>query len=684
MKLKTNLLTPIALSCGILSLALRTLLFLTGIDQKGLVITSHPANSATYILIAIAMVLIFLISRQAPQKSQYPFRTNRIAGIGSMVGGLGILITTFSEFPASKGMIALLTCLLGLVAGGCMILAGVLRWQGKPTSYWLHSAVCAYLMVHILSQYQGWNHESQLQFYLPQLLASVFLMLCAYQRAAIDADAGDVRTFLFFNYGALFFSCLAIGSVSPIFYIGMATWTVSVACTPKELPEVNTPELPEPVLTCIQQLEENGYTAYAVGGCIRDHLLGLVPHDYDLCTNAKPEDICRIFEQYPLVRSGEKHGTIGVVLDGTVYEITTYRTEGGYSDSRHPDWVEFVDNIEADLARRDFTVNAMAYSPTRGFADPFEGRKDLENKVLRAVGEPEARFREDALRILRGVRFAARFQLTPDKATEDAMLRCAPLMEALAAERIYTELMGYLPYAGQEDLQRFAPILATVIPELRPCIGFNQNNPHHIHDVYTHTACTVAAAPADATLRLAALLHDIGKPETYSQDEAGIGHFYGHETKSAEMANTVLMRLKAPTAVRKQVVELIENHMVVLQAEGKFLRRRCAKFGIDTVEAMLWLQRSDMIGTGTRTEADLQEFDRIAQLLGELRESESCLQIKDLAIDGKDLMELGIAAGPAIGQCLSRLLELVVDQVLPNEREALLTEARKTLDGGNE
>lgn len=681
MKLKPGRLTLIALSCGILGLCLRTLLFLTGIDQKGLVIANHPANSGTYILIAVALALIFLTVRSAPEKTSHPFRKSHLACLGSVLGGLGILITTFSERSSLHGILAVSVFLLGLAAGVSLILTGICRWKGIRPPYQLHAILCVYLMVHILSQYQGWNHESQLQLYLPQLLASAFLMLCAYYRATFDADAGNLRAFLFYNYGALFFSCLAIGGTSPVFYFAMVLWTATVSCIPEEPSVTDEMPLPEPVMECIRRLEDGGYSAYVVGGCVRDHLLGLTPHDYDLCTNAKPEDICRLFSDFSLVRNGEKHGTIGVVIEGSVYEITTYRTEGGYSDSRHPDWVEFVDSIREDLSRRDFTVNAMAYSPTRGYADPFDGQADLKNKCLRAVGDPETRFREDALRILRGIRFAARFGLTPEKETEAAMVRCTGLMDALAAERIFSELMGFLPHANQESLIRFAPILAAVIPELKPCIGFQQNNPHHLYDVYTHTACTVAAAPADATLRLAALLHDIGKPETYTVDEQGIGHFYGHEARSAEMANAVLLRLKAPTALRKQVTELIENHMVLLQAEEKFLRRRCAKFGIDTVETMLQLQKADTVATGTRSASDLEEFDRIAQLLAQLRSSGSCLQTKDLAIDGHDLMELGIEPGPGLGQCLTHLLEMVVDGQLPNERQALLEAAKTNTKG---
>ncbi len=435
--------------------------------------------------------------------------------------------------------------------------------------------------------------------------------------------------------------------------------------------------LPENVLLCMDELAGAGFRAYAVGGCVRDALLGLTPHDYDLCTDATPQDICRVFAQYRLVRSGEKHGTVGIVLDGQVLEITTFRTEGGYNDSRHPDWVRFVPHVEQDLARRDFTVNAMAYSPKEGFIDPFGGRGDLEQHILRAVGDPAARFTEDPLRILRGVRFAVRFGLTPEAETQRAMLRLAGLMDKLSRERVFDELCKLLPVVTAADLLRFHPVLTQVLPELRPCVGFAQHTPHHLYDVYTHTAHVVEAVEGTLPLRWAALLHDVGKPACFRLDEKGQGHFYGHAGRSAQMADAALVRLKAPTVLRQQVVLLIKHHMTPLVPERKLLRRRLSQYGPETVSTMLALQRADFGSKGTGTAREEAVFSEINDFLEELLAENACLQIRDLAISGHDLMELGFAPGPAIGKCLKQLLQQVLDEQLPNEKEALLGAARR-------
>ena len=433
--------------------------------------------------------------------------------------------------------------------------------------------------------------------------------------------------------------------------------------------------IPESVQLCLNRLENAGFEAYIVGGCVRDALLGLTPQDYDMCTSALPEQTEAVFSDFPLVLAGKKHGTVGVVIDGSVVEITTYRTEGGYTDNRHPEWVKFVPTIEEDLSRRDFTVNSMAYSPSRGLADPFGGRADLEAKILRAVGDPQTRFREDSLRILRGVRFAVKYALTPEDATMDAMVELRNLMDNLARERVFDELCKLLLLVDMEDLLRFAPILAAVIPELEPMIGFDQRSPHHAYDLYKHTAGVTGGVPRELTLRWAALLHDTGKITTFTLDENGRGHFYGHAKFSAEIADRVLRRLKAPTKLREDAVRLIELHMHQFEEDKKVLRRWLSRLGSATMDDLLKLQEADLGSKGTGKVREMDQFSRLRQLIAEIEAENACLHIKDLAVNGNDLMAPGLS-GREIGTALNRLLELVLDEQLPNEKQALLAAVR--------
>ena len=434
--------------------------------------------------------------------------------------------------------------------------------------------------------------------------------------------------------------------------------------------------LPEHILTCLNTLETAGFAAYTVGGCVRDACLGLTPHDYDICTAALPEETESLFSDHRLVLAGKKHGTVGVVMDGEVVEITTFRTEGDYRDNRHPEWVEFVADIEKDLARRDFTVNAMAWSPKRGFADPFGGRKDLKNSILRAVGDPVKRFQEDSLRILRGVRFAVRFGLEPDPETEKAMVSLAPLMENLARERVLDELCKLLPVVAARDLIRFAPVLCQVIPELAPLIGYDQKNRHHMHDLYTHTALVVEHSPADLALRWAALLHDVGKIQTMAMGEDGQAHYHGHAAASADMADVILRRLKAPTALRERVVTLIAKHMTLPLPDKKYLRRHLGRLGMETMEQLLALQEADTLATGTGHDAELTLFQKVRAILAQIQAENACLSLKDLAVNGHDLMALGYR-GKTIGETLNQLLNLVLEEQCENTRQALLAAVKE-------
>ena len=436
--------------------------------------------------------------------------------------------------------------------------------------------------------------------------------------------------------------------------------------------------LPPSVAQCMHALEQAGFEAYAVGGCVRDSLLGIPPHDYDLCTNASPQDICRVFSQFQLVRSGEKHGTIGVVTSEGVVEITTFRTEGDYQDGRHPGWVRFVSNIREDLARRDFTINAMAYSPRTGLVDPWGGQADLQAQVLRTVGDPSERFTEDALRILRGVRFAARFRLTPETQTLEAMYRLAPLMENLARERVFDELCKLLMRVTAQDLLLYGPVLAQAIPELGACFGFQQHSPYHAYDVFTHIAHVVENTPPKLSLRWAALLHDVGKPPCFTQDETGRGHFKDHARIGAQMADTILHRLKAPTALREQVSFFASHHMTPIEPERRLLLRRLSRYGTDQLLDLIDLQEADMSSKGTGNTSSMDQFPLLRCKVSQILAENTCLQVKDLALNGKDLMALGYAPGPQLGSCLSYLLEQVQDG-LPNEKSILLEKAGEFL-----
>lgn len=436
--------------------------------------------------------------------------------------------------------------------------------------------------------------------------------------------------------------------------------------------------IPQGALALMEALEAAGYQAWAVGGCVRDRLLGLEPHDWDLCTDALPEETARIFGNRQLVLAGLKHGTVAVVTAEGPVEITTFRTEGAYTDSRHPGWVAFRRDVEEDLARRDFTVNAMAYSPRRGLADPFGGRADLKNRVLRAVGEPERRFREDGLRILRGARFAARFRLTPEAETLRAMTALAPTLALQARERVYAELCQLLLWARGEDLLRFAPVVTEAIPELKPMVGFLQHNPHHVYDVYTHTARVVEGVPPRLTLRWAALLHDVGKPAAFTLDEGGVGHFRGHAQMGAELAGEILRTLRAPTALREEVQTLVACRGLTRDlgrlGEERPIRRVLRRLGEPMVRALLALDRADDGGKGTPSEPE--PFDAFEARLEAILSAAPCLSLRDLAVNGRTLMAAGIPQGPALGQILNRLLEEVGDGLLENEASLLLARAK--------
>ena len=665
---KLPLLAPvIGVVSALIGLYLQLWLQRAGFDEKGLLLPGHPATVTSMILMALVFAGAWLCLRPLTGEGFYEDLqpASPLAAIGCLAAAGAAGLEGLRLLQNRADILDTLIGVLGVIGTLCMGIAAWLRLKGKRPPVYLHGSLCLFLLLYLVNSYRTWNTQTQsLQFLFP-LLALAFLGLTAYHRAALDGDAGNRRHFTFFQTGTVFLCGCAAPTGNRAFFLLLALWAVTASCNLTPIPQPNPMQLPKAVQKCLKLLDENEYDAYVVGGCVRDALLGRQPQDYDICTDALPEEIAKVFGKYKLVRSGEKHGTIGVVMEDQVYEITTFRTEGSYSDSRHPDWVEFVDNLKKDLSRRDFTVNAMAYSPTRGWIDPFGGQRDLKEKILRTVGDPSQRFSEDALRILRGVRFAMRFNLEPHPDTEAAMLSMAGSMESLARERVFDELCKLLPHATAADLTRYAPVLCQVIPELTATLGFEQHNPHHTYDVYTHTAHVVENCPPETALRLAALLHDIGKPATFSQDENGVGHFYDHASAGAQMANEILLRLKASNALREQVVTLIEQHMTPLTTDAKLLRRRLSKLGKETVLQLLALQKAD----------GLEGAEEIRQLVEQLMAENACLHIRDLAIGGKELMELGFTAGPRLGQVLETLLEQVLDETIPNEKAALLSAA---------
>ena len=637
----------------------------------------------------LLLVHMLVLPKENRPSHEPPVSTSQ--ALGHLVAASGLLFTAIGTLTAeSYETTELILAILGILCALCLGYVAVCKLSGSQYSCFPYISLTFYFMLFLALRYRQWNAETQLMVYFFPLLALVFLMVSTYYRATQTARGKRPRQLEFFALGSLFFCVLSIPGENWELFFSMAVWMAADPCLLhtqaglfQKAKEAPLP-VPHSAAACLWELREAGFDAYMVGGCVRDSLLGLSPHDYDLCTNATPEEIREVFKDQKLVLNGEKHGTIGVVFHNALYEITTFRTEGTYQDSRHPDWVKFVSHIEDDLARRDFTVNAIAYCPERGCVDPFQGKKDLQNKILRAVGIPENRFKEDPLRILRGVRFAVRYGLSPEPKTEEAMNRLAPLMEKLARERVFEELSQLLPMLTAEDILRYKTILVNAIPELAPTVDFDQHSPHHQYDVYTHTAYVTAGVPDLLPLRWAALLHDIGKPGTFTQDEDGTGHFLGHAEASAALADQALSTLKAPTRIREQAVCLIRHHMSPLEPDKKLLRRRIGKLGMDTVKNLLLLQKADFSAKGVVSDSgDLEALTQTEALLEEIAREDACLTIRDLKIGGQALMDLGFAPGPALGSCLEALLELVQDELVPNEKEPLLEKAREILQKNN-
>ena len=430
---------------------------------------------------------------------------------------------------------------------------------------------------------------------------------------------------------------------------------------------------PQGVLMILNRLEQAGWEAWTVGGCVRDSLLGKKPSDWDICTAAPPSVVQALFgDSCSVIPTGLRHGTVTILTEGLPVEVTTFRTEGAYTDHRRPDEVHFVTDLHADLARRDFTVNAMAWSPLRGLRDDFNGQADLEAGVLRCVGQPLLRFEEDALRMLRALRFCSQYGFILEAKTFQGMTDRKELLKTVAGERVLTELKKLLagPWAGKALLNSLS-IMGTILPELLPLEGYDQHNPHHFLTLWEHTCQVVDGCPQEATIRLAALFHDVAKPCCRSWDETGAAHYLGHGPLGAEMVQSCLQRLKADGETLRQVTILVRCHDNPLPQTRKAMARLLGKLGPELTQKLLALRQADILAHSPQTkEAKLPELAQARELMERLLEEQACLTVSQLVVGGRELMAWGIPSGPQLGATLRWLLERVLEGT-PNTPEAL-------------
>ena len=431
----------------------------------------------------------------------------------------------------------------------------------------------------------------------------------------------------------------------------------------------------------LDRLHENGYEAYVVGGSVRNMMLGMPVDDFDITTNALPNETKLLFPDFTVVETGIKHGTVTVVVNGENVEITTYRTEGEYTDSRHPDKVEFTSSLELDLSRRDFTVNALAYDGEGTVVDLFDGEEDIKNKVIRAIGNPYERFNEDALRILRAVRFSSVLGFDIEENTRCAMLECKHLLSKISKERIAVEINKFLCGKNVKNALLYNwEIISEIIPEIAKMHGFDQKNRHHIYDILTHTAVAIENTLPITHLRLAALFHDTGKIYTVSTDENGEQHFYAHPHKSEEIARAYLNEYKYDNFTKDRVCLLVKIHDTVVEEDKIYIKKRLNRIGKDTFFELINLQRADNKAQNPvydRTE----HFDAVVRIADGVLSEAECFSLKDLAINGRDLMENGFPRGKILGQILDYLLKSVIEEKTENKKEALLLAAREQFGG---
>lgn len=436
--------------------------------------------------------------------------------------------------------------------------------------------------------------------------------------------------------------------------------------------------LPHEVQAILHRLNDAGHQAYLVGGCVRDMLLGTAPHDWDITTSAMPEETMALFDHFA-IPTGLRHGTVSVRSGAIWCEVTTFRADGDYPDHRHPAAVTFTRSLHEDLRRRDLTVNAMAMDADGGLHDPFGGQDDLKRGILRCVGEPAQRFSEDALRILRTLRFSATLGFPIEEGTRRAMHLQRGDLTYVAAERVREELTKLL--CGK-DVRRVlldeVQVLGAVLPEVLPCVGFDQRNCHHCYDVWEHTACAVAAAPPQPVLRWVMLLHDLGKPACFTLDEQGVGHFRGHQRKSAELAEGICRRLRFEKAEAQRICTLVAHHDRPIALTEKAIRRAMNQLGVEALRELCAVKRADNMAQHPDYRGRQQEIDQGEAIMDALLAWDACFSLRQLAVNGHDMAALGLT-GREIGQMLQTLLDAVLDGALENDRAALLARAEKEI-----
>lgn len=429
-------------------------------------------------------------------------------------------------------------------------------------------------------------------------------------------------------------------------------------------------QLPNYVENVINMLENNGFEAYAVGGCVRDSLRGIEPHDYDVTTSARPEQTKNVFEGFKVIETGMKHGTVTVLVDGNSIEITTFRIDGEYSDNRHPKKVLFTSKLENDLSRRDFTINAMAYSTRTGVVDLFGGKQDIENKIIRAVGDAEIRFEEDALRIMRALRFSAVCGYKIEESTAKAIHVKKELLKNISGERIADEMNKLLCGDCGKLLREFSDVFAVIIPEIRECVGFLQHSKYHDRDVWEHTVAAVEAIEPERNLRFAMLLHDLGKPACYV-NENGVGHFKGHAAVSKKICQRVMSELKYDRETADKITLLVERHDIPMGNDEKTVRHRIAQFGEKTFFELLKIHIADDSAKSPQYQNRIEGYKLQKDYADKIIAENSCLSLKKLAVNGNDLIKLGYS-GKAVGEALKLLLDAVIDEKCNNVKENLL------------